>query len=296
MPVQRVVTRKTAASSSVSPSVVSRKENKMELQFPKEPNKPSNKLSESVIMLYGEKKIGKTSLAAQFSKRMLHLMCEPQARELPIYQVPCQTYQHVKEWVEKLINEKHDFDSVSVDPLPLFYMMAMEYTGKVHGFEHPHDEKDFGKSWGLVYKDFSAPLMRLLHSKMGIIFHAHETEDEIETREGKTFVIRRPEGMKAVKTFIDANIENVWYYHKRGRERFLQIRGDDFAFACCSFTNRFMTPSGEQVFAVPMGKSAAEGYRNLLLAFDNKQVRTYEELEENDQKTEKKSSVVRRRK
>lgn len=258
------------------------------------PNKPSGKLSETVIMLYGEKKIGKTSLAAQFSKNMLHLMCEPQARELPIFQVSCPEYEHVRDWAEKLISEKHRHDSVSVDPLPLFYMLAMEYTGRVHGFEHPHDERDFGKSWGLVYKDFSTPLLKLLHSKLGVMFHAHEVEDEIETREGRTYTIRRPEGMKAVRTFIDANIENVWYYHKRGNRRFLQIRGDDFAFACVSFTDKFMTPDGEQVFAIPMGRSAEEGYKNLVKAFNNKQKETYDELEEKEVTT-KNRRVARRR-
>lgn len=269
--------------------------NKLILEFPTKPNKPSGSLKESVIMLYGEKKIGKTSLAAQFSKNMFHLMCEPQARELSIFQASCPEYEYVKEWIKKLTTEKHNFDSVSVDPLPLFYMLAMAYTGKVHGFEHPHDERDFGKSWGLVYKDFSEPLMKLLHSKMGVIFHAHETEDEIETREGKKYTIRRPDGMKGVKTFTDANVENIWYYHKRGSKRFLQIRGDDFAFACCSFTDKFMTPAGEQVFAVPMGTSAEEGYHNLVLAFSNKQKETYNELEEKEVTGEKKIKIAKRK-
>jgi hypothetical protein len=267
----------------------------LKLEFPTKPNKPSGKLSESVIMLYGEKKVGKTSLAAQFSKAMLHLMCEPQARELPIFQVPCPGYEHVRDWIEKLLSEKHKFDAVSVDPLPLYYMLSMEYTGRVKGFEHPHDEKDFGKSWGLVYKDFSTPLLQLLHSGLGVVFHAHETEEEIETREGRTYTIRRPDGMKGVKTFTDANVENIWYYHKRGSKRFLQIRGDDFAFACCSFTDKFMTPDGDQVFAVPMGKSAEEGYKNLVRAFNNKQTETYNELEEKEV-TEKKTRRVARRK
>ena len=289
--------KRVTEKSSKQPSVGSRRmlANKLILEFPTKPNKPSGNLRESVIMLYGEKKIGKTSLAAQFSKNMLHLMCEPQARELSIYQVSCPTYEHVKEWIEKLTTEQHNFDAVSVDPLPLFYMLAMTYTGKVHGFEHPHDEKDFGKSWGLVFKDFSVPLMKLLHSKLGVIFHAHEAEDEIETREGRTYTIRRPDGMKGVKTFTDANIENIWYYHKRGSQRFLQIRGDDFAFACCSFTDKFMTPAGKQIFAVPMGTSAEEGYLNLVTAFNNKQKETYNELEEKEVTGEKKIRIAKRK-
>jgi hypothetical protein len=244
-------------------------------------------------MLYGEKKIGKTSLAAEFSKKMFHLMFEPQARELEIYQESCPDYEHGIYWINKLLEEKHNFDSVSIDPLPLFYNLTMDYTGKVRGFEHPHDEKDYGKSWGLVYKDFSRPLLKLLHSNLGVTFHAHETEEEIETREGRTFIIRRPDGVKGVRTFIDANIENIWYYHKRGRKRFLQIRGDDFAFACCSFIDRFFTPSGKQIFAIPMGDSPKEGYANLVKAFNNKQLQTFDEFEEKEVLIKK---VVKRKK
>ncbi len=273
------------------------KGNDLDLSFPTEANVPSSNLHDSVIMLYGAKKIGKTSLAGEFSRKMIHLMAEPQARELAIHQVSCPTYEHVAGYIDKLLTEKNKFDSVSIDPLPLFYVMAMTYTGKVKGFEHPTDENDFGKSWGLVYKDFSQPLLNLLHSKYGVIFHAHEDDVDIETREGRTFTIRIPDGMKAVKTFIDANIENVWYYHMRGRERFLQLRGDDFAFACCSFTTKFLTPSGEQVFAVPMGKSSAEGFKNLEKAFNNKQTKTYEELEEKEvKKTSRQKRLSRRKK
>ena len=295
MAVRRVQEKKNQSLRAKLRSAKPQGKNKLELEFPSKPNIPSGKLSETVIMLYGEKKIGKTSLASQFSKNMLHLMLEPQARELETYQVSCPDYEHFNGWVEKLVTEKHKFDSVSVDTLPLLYMLSMEYTGRVHGFEHPHDERDFGKSWGLVYKDFSEPLMKLLHSKMGLVFHAHETEDEIETREGRTYTIRRPDGMKGVKTFTDEKVENIWYYHKRGSKRFLQIRGDDFAFACCSFTNKFFTPSGEQIFAVPMGNSAEEGFKNLLKAFNNKQTETYNELEEKEVVKKEKVRVAKRK-
>lgn len=293
MTVKKVV-RGAAKKVSSTRRVSTRKviKPKLELSLSTEVNVPSSSLHQAIILIYGEKKIGKTELAAQFHKTVKHLMCEPMARELAIYQEACPTYEHVVGYIDLLISTKHMFTAVSVDTLPLFYKMAMEYCGRIHGFEHPHDEKDYGKSWGLVYKAFSNPLMKLLQSKMGVLFHAHETEDEINTREGRTYIIRRPDGMKGVKDFIDENVENVWYYHKRGRERFLQLRGDDFAFACTAFTNRFMTPNGDQVFAVPMGRSAAEGFKNLQKAFNNKQVDTYEEFTE---KEVKRTRVTRRK-
>lgn len=243
-------------------------------------------------MLYGQKKIGKTSLAAQFSKNMIHLMTEPMARELPIIQVDCPDYEHICEYCRMLSEEEHDYDAVSVDTLPLVYKYAMKYTGRVKGFEHPHDEKDYGKSWGFVFNDFNEPLQRLLHSKLGVTFHAHETEENVETRSGDKYKIIRPEGSGQVWEFMNANIANIWYFHMRGKERFLQVRGDDYAFACTAFTDKFFTPNGEQIFAIPMGKNPEEGYKNLLKAFKNTQKETYEEYEESD-KVRKKVSRKR---
>jgi len=271
--------------------------NKLKLSFPEKPNKPSGNLSQAVILIYGEKKIGKTCLASQFSKSMIHLMCEPMARELPIHQVDCPDWEHLNEYCRMLVEEKHKYDSVSVDTLPLVWKYAMAYTGKINGFEHPTDENDFGKSWNKCYDNLDKPLQKILHSKLGVIFHAHETSEEIETRGGDTFTRKRPDGEKKVYEFINANIENIWYYHARGSKRFLQIRCDDYAFACCSFTDKFYTPDGEQIFAVPMGKSPEEGYKNLVRAFQNKQTETYEEFRETEEiETPRRTAWRRKRK
>lgn len=282
MVVKKVERKVGVKNAKVSRSTAKKVNSKLSLTLSTEKSVPSANLFQSITLIYGEKKIGKTELAAQFDKNMKHLMCEPMARELAIYQESCPTYEHVAAYIDLLVTTKHMFTSVSIDTLPLFYKMAMDYCGRCHGFEHPHDENDYGKSWGLVFKDFSKPLMKLLHSGLGVIFHAHESEEEVNTREGRTYTIKRPDGMKGVKEFIDSNIENVWYYHKRGNERFLQLRGDDYAFACTAFTNKFLTPTGEQVFAVPMGRSAKEGFKNLQNAFNNKQTKTYEEFTEKE--------------
>jgi len=253
-------------------------------------------MSDGIIMIYGKKKIGKTSLANEFSDNMFHMMVEPQARNLKIYQQACPIYEDVIGYTKLLSSGDHDFDSVSVDPLPLFYERSMAYTCRVKGFDHPGGQNDYGQSWNHVKRDFNNALLPILDLPMGCIFHAHETEAEIETRDGTKFTIVRPDGGSQVKEFIDANIENIWYYHLRGKERFLQVRGDDYVQACTAWTDKFYTPDGDQIFAIPMGKSSAEGFKNLQRAFDNKQTVTYEHLDQEEEaaETRTKKKVLKR--
>jgi len=206
-------------------------------------------------------------------------MCEPQARNLEVYQRPIDEYDDLIAYTELLAKGEHSFDATSLDPLPLFYERSFKYSCEKHGFEHPSEET-YGKGWNKVKKDFNNAVEPLLRLGIGIFFNAHETEDEVETRGGSKFKIIRPEGGKQVWEFINANIENIWYYHLRGKDRYLQIRGDDYAFACTAWSDKFYTPDGDQVYAIPMGKSAQEGYENLLKAFNNEQTKTFSDDEE----------------
>lgn len=251
-------------------------------------------MSDGIILIYGKKKIGKTSLANEFSENMFHMMVEPMARALKIYQQDCVEYEDVVGYTKVLASGNHSFDSVSLDPLPLFYERSLEYTGRVKGFEHPGGQNDYGLSWSHVKRDFTKALLAILALPIGCMFHAHEVDDEIETRDGDKFKIVRPEGGTQVKEFIDANVENIWYYHMRGEKRFLQVRGDGYVTACTAWTDKFYTPSGEQVMAVPMGKSPKEGYDNLIHAFNNKQKETYETKKGLAIETESEKKTVKR--
>ena len=62
----------------------------------------------------------------------------------------------------------------------------------------------------------------------------------------------------------------------------MQLRGDETIYAGTAPANNFLTPAGEPVFAIPMGKSSKEAYRNIINAFNNKQTRTYAELGKED--------------
>ena len=74
-------------------------------------------------------------------------------------------------------------------------------------------------------------------------------------------------------------VDVVAYYQYIGNERYLTIRGDEEVTAGTRTKNHFLTPSGEPIFRIPMGKSEEEAFKNLENAFNNKQTETFEKVE-----------------
>ena len=98
------------------------------------------------------------------------------------------------------------------------------------------------------------------------------------TRTGNKYDMIIPLLPKAADEYYRAIIDNVCWYHFRNRERFLLIRGSDYAMAgtALAANNHFLTKSKQQVFAIPMGTSAVDGYDYLIRSFNNEQEEGYE--------------------
>jgi hypothetical protein len=60
------------------------------------------------------------------------------------------------------------------------------------------------------------------------------------------------------------------------------LRGDQVVYAGCANEENFLTPDGESIWMIPLGNSAEEGYRNFMNAFNNKQIKTYQEVTKQD--------------
>lgn len=247
-------------------------------------------------MIYGKKKIGKTTLTDCFSKNMFHLMVEPMARHLRVFQEPVESYKDLLGYYNTLKSNGHTFDAWSLETLHLFYDKSMDYTCEKIGIEHPADgvsgnnntAKDRGSAWNRIQKDFQDILIKLLQLPIGGFFNCHESFDDIEGRDGKMYKSYKPEGGAQVWRFISAQIENIWYYHYRGDQRFLQVRGDEKVYACVSWTDKFITPSGELISAIPLGNNPQQGFENILKAFNNEQKEAYREIKVSNAKRIKK--------
>jgi len=265
-----VITKKVGGASPgpVAPSVGARPQ-VSPLTLPTERSVPREDLGAYTWLIYGEKKIGKTSLAAQFPDA-LFTMFEPGGKGLSIYQTPIRTWDEFKEYI-RLLKGTDQFRTVIIDTVDIAYERCMAYVGRREGFEHPSDQNDFGKSWQMVAKEFSATIYDLIATGRGVMFLSHAKESEFQEASGAKYNKIVPTMSGQVRSFVTGFVDIIAYYGYYGTERRLTVLGSDAVDAGHRIDGRFFSPEGERVHSIPMGNSPAEGYANILAAFQNQQ-------------------------
>lgn len=244
-------------------------------QLPTERSEPEEDLGAYTWLIFGDKKIGKTSLTALFGKA-LHLFTEPGGKALRVYPVVIDDWRKFKKAVAKL--KKDDtFDTVVVDIVDKLYPMVEDYTCEKLVISDLSEE-DWGKGWRENRKEFERVLGDLLNSGKGIVFISHAQEQEVETRDGKTYDRMMPTMHKRMRDTIESVVD-IWAYYTYDRQRrVLQILGDDHVSAGHRLEGRFQTPDGRPIRRIDMGTSAKQAYANVVAAFNNE----YEPKKERD--------------
>lgn len=237
--------------------------------LPTERSEPSAKIQDYTILLFGEKKIGKTDLTAQFPETF-HLMTEPGGKAQAIFQRPVNSWRDFQGYV-KLLEKDRRFRTVTVDTADYLYGFCMNYTMQKMGIEHPSEEA-YGKGWSAVRDEFTLWNRRLMGTGKGIIYISHATEKEIKMRGGEKYDRISPTMAGQARDILEGVVDIWAYYGYDGSRRILTIQGSDHIGAGHRLKANFRTPKGTPLVEIDMGSSAEEGYANLIAAFNNKYV------------------------
>lgn len=244
------------------------------LTLPTEKSSPIESIEDAVIALYGEKKIGKTSLAGEFQDPFF-MMCEPGGKGLAISQRPIPSWTEFVGYVDLLLKTDR-FRTIIVDTIDKAYEKAFDFVCKREVMEHPGDEK-WGKGWKLIDQEFTRQMDRLVHSGRGVVFISHAEVREFQSRTSGTYSKIVPSMSASARRYISGIADVIAYYGYYGPDRYLTIRGSDTLEAGHRLKYQFWTPEGERVHSVPMfskkNKSfgETEAYANLVKAFNNEQ-------------------------
>lgn len=260
-----------------------KKKEPLVLTLPAEANVPPAKLTESIIVIYGRKGIGKTSLASQFDGS-LTFMFEKGRRNLPIRQIPVKDEEKL-DW-ERFIGyvdlclADDTVQTIVVDTLDRAYEKCMDYVCARAGCTHPNDMNDYGKTWNAVKNELARVLCKIQDSGKGLILLSHEGPKPLAKKikglkregDGSSFQYERMEPTCAKGAFetIQEICDYVFYYSFREEYRTITVRSpDDTAWTSCGIGDRFLDPDGDPVNCFVVGSNPRLAYENLVQAHAN---------------------------
>jgi len=257
----------------------------VEVVLPTQISQPAEHIGDYSILLYGEKKIGKTSLASKFDKAFF-LMFEPGGKALSVYQKPVKNWLEFKKYVS-LIQKDKTFKTIVIDTVDIAYKMCVEYICDKLIIKHLSEEQ-WGRGWEAARNEFDTEIGKLLKTGKGVIFISHAAEKEIKTRTGDVYHRISPTMAGQARDILEGIVDIWMYYGYEGRARYLWIEGNDHIGAGHRLETRFKYTDGSPISEIMMGKNPTEAHANFIKGFEN-QIQ-----KEEDKKVTKKVLVVKK--
>lgn len=249
------------------------------ISLPSRENEPPNSLAEYVWFLYGEKGVGKTSLIGQAPNSLI-FMFEVGRRNLKIKMVPDYSKHEPALTWDRFIDYRDHILSlpaakrpavIGIDTAEQMYSQMMRDYWKQCGHQSADDMK--WNEWDITDRLLSDMLTSFLDAGIQVMFTAHAKKRELEVDEGDNTMMTAPTLTPRCWKWIKMVADCAFYYGYYGSDRVIYVRGKDTLWAACGLEDRFLDPkSGEQLYCIPAGKTSAEAWKNLNLAFANKLV------------------------
>lgn len=251
--------------------------------LPESPNELPDSLDDVMVLIYGRKAIGKSSLCAAFPGNITY-MFETGRQNLRIYQIPGKGQK--LDWDSALryrdeICSTDRFQRVTIDTAQACYEACFAWCCKEAGVSHPDSCSRPYELWKVIKQEFFDFVMSFRDGGKGVTFVAHEVvkplvtkakglrRDEIEESTVK-YDRMEPKVTGQVLDVITEVCDYVFYYHYHEAKRALMVRSPyDVAWTACGMGETFLDPDGNPINAFELGNSPKEAYDSLNAAFQN---------------------------
>jgi hypothetical protein len=152
----------------------------MGMKLPKEPTltRKEGFPNSAVWLIYGDPKVGKSTLASQFPSPIF-LATEPGLANIECYQLEITSYQELIEAGQLLKKGDHDFQTVIIDTIDVMGDIVQDFTCDQLEIDHPADA-GYGKGWYEFRKKLMGALtsFSLLGMHLVMVSHSKERVDE----------------------------------------------------------------------------------------------------------------------
>lgn len=200
-------------------------------KLPDKPTPPQWDISRLVWLIYGARKIGKTSLASQFEDALL-IFTEPGGRGVHGYKVDVASWEEFVEVVRQLPGSR--FKTVVIDTVDSLFERVTEYICKREGVRQPGD-RPYGEVWALIEMEWKRVLSYLIRLGVGVIFISHSDMMEIKPSSTTKPSYHRiePTIPRTARRFILSVADVIIYYGYEEGKRTLYVHGDEGLEAGC---------------------------------------------------------------
>lgn len=245
---------------------------KIEIELPTEYEMPDVNLRDFSLLIHGEKKIGKTTLAMQ-GGRVLVLQFDPSQRCYKRLEVVLHSWQEFLAVLKKLEKAPANmYDRIVIDGTEIWYGMCQKFVCENLGIEHPGDE-DFGKGWQALRDAFTTAVTRTLHLPYGVWFLAHSQWKEVKNRHGKKTDKLVPRLPSQAEEVLNGRVDGWFAYDYEAGDRVLILMGDEMTGAGHRMDSadaaHFRSKAGNRIRYIKVGNSPQEAYARLESAFNN---------------------------
>ncbi len=149
--------------------------------LPTQRTPPTQRLEDSMLLLLGGPKIGKTKLAGGF-ERGLFLATERGQGAVNAYVVSIENWEKLLSVGAELAAGNHSFGPLILDTVDLAFVLCQDYIRRKYNVAYEGD-LSYGKGFTLVQDEFRRVILKLSHLGLGLVLIGH---CEYETVEGRT--------------------------------------------------------------------------------------------------------------
>lgn len=233
--------------------------------IPMELTKPKENLDDYSFLIFGRRKIGKTTLLLAEPQDALLFRFEEGAKAIRSRSIGVRSWKHFRKCIAALEEDTRGVKRVVIDTAELCYRFCEIYICDKFGVDDP-TQVAHGKAWKRLRWEFHDTMLRIAKIGVGLWFISHETQIEVEPEDDASYTKVIPSLPKQAGEIILDSVDVIAYYRytkKGGRE--LVIRGNQKLEAGCRIDGHF-----KAMRSVPMGDSANEAWHNLKAAFYNR--------------------------
>ncbi|HPQ70544.1 MAG TPA: ATP-binding protein [bacterium] len=150
--------------------------------LPKEKSKPKQSLADYVITIYGQEKIGKTTVASGFENAII-LATEAGHNALSVFKIDIDNWEKFLDACRELAEGAHDFRTIVIDTVDNLWTLCRQHVCEKHKIEHEAD-MPYGKGYALILNEFHRVLTKLSMLPYGLVLISHAQAKEVQTRTG----------------------------------------------------------------------------------------------------------------